>query len=1090
MNLQSIVITNCIGIVLTMLVLYSSHMARKRRDLDARMLTVMLIVLASCCLMEMISFLVDGNTSLFGRIMAWVSNTWTYLANPTFSVLWLLYTDYHLHRKARRLTTVYRPHLILLAICWIAILGNIFGRYFFTFSEDNIYAREPGAYILFALPILIVLNSALEVHRYRRCHKNPIFFPIWTFLIPLFIGIILQALIYGVSLGWCTTAIGLAALYMSMQNELAYRDALTGAYNRNYLDHVLDSWIGHSGIMVDLDYFKEINDRYGHSQGDEALRDVAEILTESRPEGSLVIRFAGDEFILLLTTDREEEIRQTEEQLLNAVAEFNRDSHRPYRINLSLGHAVFSQPTADRFLETVDHAMYMNKQRRHEAGLLTDRRQERRGIRPEESILYAISYDSLTGLQNLYGFFSRCDEMKKQLISKGRPCALLYFDLNGMKDYNQKYGFAEGDLLLKAFSDHLARLFEKKNCCRSGADRFAAVAETDKLEDKLNHFFREVKQMEKHLPVRVGIYSMEMEDVSSGSAYDRAKIACDMLPLSNESGFCHYSADIRDMIEKRRYIQTNLDRAISEKWIQIYYQPIVRAINRKICDEEALARWVDPEKGLISPAELIPHLESSGLIYKLDLYVLEQVLEKIRRQRESGMNVVPVSINLSRSDFDACDIVEEIRRRVDESGEARSMITIEITESMIGSDFNYMKGKVDRFRELGFPVWMDDFGSGYSSLDVLQSIRFDLIKFDMSFMKKLDEGKEGKIILTDLMRMAVSLGVDTICEGVETEEQVRFLQEIGCSKLQGFYFFRPIPYEQILERFEEGRRIDVEDPAAAGYFETIGRINLNDLDVIGSLDRYSLQSTFTSIPMGIIEIKGDTARFARSNRPYCDFIKRYFGIDILESSQTFVRYGAGFMKNTVKKCKEHGSRAFYDEKMPDGSVIHSFARMIGTNPVSGEIAIAVAVLSITDPSEEESYADIVRALAADYYNIYVVDLDTDKFIEYASPEGQDDLAVERHGTDFFEAVKQDAEKRIYEGDREEFLNWFTRENIANGLETQGRISTAYRLIDTGTPVPVTLKIMRLQGTNRIILGVSVNGTALKDETKPTIREKT
>ena len=193
------------------------------------------------------------------------------------------------------------------------------------------------------------------------------------------------------------------------------------------------------------------------------------------------------------------------------------------------------------------------------------------------------------------------------------------------------------------------------------------------------------------------------------------------------------------------------------------------------------------------------------------------------------------------------------------------------------------------------------------------------------------------------------------------------------------------------------------------------------------------------------------------------------------------------MKNTVKKCREHGSRAFYDEKMPDGSVVHSFARMIGTNPVSGEIAIAVAVLSITDPSEEESYADIARALAADYYNIYVVDLDTDRFIEYTSPEGQDDLAVERHGTDFFEAVKQDAEKRIYEGDREKFLSWFTRENITGDLEAHGRISTAYRLIDTGTPVPVTLKIMRLQGTNRIILGVSVNGTALKDETKQTKR---
>ena len=1086
MNLQSIVITNCIGFALAMLVLFSSHMVRKRKDLDSRMLTAMLVVLASCCLMEMISFLVDGRPSRAAMIASWVSNLWIYLANPTFAVLWLLYTDYHLHRKANRLTTVYGPHLVLLAVCWIVILGNLFGQYLFTISEDNVYARQPASYIFFVLPILIILNSVAEVHRYRRSHRKAIFFPIWIFLAPLLAGIILQTLIYGVSLAWCTTAIGLAALYMSMQNELAYRDALTGAYNRNYLDHALDSWAGRGGIMADLDYFKEINDRYGHSQGDEALRDVAKILTEASPEGSITIRFAGDEFILLLLTDREEEILETEKEILDTVAEFNRDNHRPYLVSLSLGHAVFTQPTADRFLEAMDHAMYRNKQKRHESGELLERRHDRPAgaARPEDSLLYAANYDSLTGLQNLSGFFNRCDALKQRLVSEGKPCALLYFDLNGMKDYNQKYGFAEGDLLLKAFADHLARLFEKENCCRSGADRFAVAAETDKLEDRLRHFLKDIGQMEKHLPVRVGIYSMEMEDVSPGFAYDRAKIACDTLPLSDESAFCHYSEEIRDMIEKRRYIQANLDRAISEKWIQVYYQPIVRAVNRQICDEEALARWIDPEKGLLSPAEFIPYLESSGLIYRMDLYVLEQVLEKIRRQREAGMNVVPVSINLSRSDFDACDIVEEIRRRVDDAGEARSMITIEITESIIGSDFEYMKGKVARFRELGFPVWMDDFGSGYSSLDVLQSIRFDLIKFDMSFMKKLDEGDAGKIILTDLMRMAASLGVDTICEGVETEEQVRFLREIGCSKLQGFHFFRPIPYEQILERFEQGRRIDVEDPASAGYYETIGRVNLNDLDVIGSLDRDSLQNTFTSIPMGIIEIKGETARFARSNRPYCEFIRRYFGIDILEPTRGFVPFGAGFMKNAVKRCREHGSRAFYDEKMPDGSVIHSFARMIGTNPVSGEVAIAVAVLSITDPTEEESYADIARALAADYYNIYVVDLDTEKFIEYTSPSGNEELAVERHGTEFFEAVKRDAVTRIFEEDREAFLDRFTKENILRDLEEQGSVTLAYRLIDTGTPMPVALRIMRLRETNRIILGVRVDGSARRQKNGP------
>ena len=209
----------------------------------------------------------------------------------------------------------------------------------------------------------------------------------------------------------------------------------------------------------------------------------------------------------------------------------------------------------------------------------------------------------------------------------------------------------------------------------------------------------------------------------------------------------------------------------------------------------------------MSPAHFIPYLEDAKLLYKLDINMLEQVLVKMKYQKEHGFNIVPHSVNLSRSDFEACDIVEEVRKRVDASGIGRDMITIEITESVIGNNFDFLKKQIERFRELGFPVWMDDFGSGYSSLDVLSSIKFDLIKFDMIFMRKFEADPKRKIILTELMRMANSLGLDTICEGIETEEQVHFLQEIGCSKLQGFYFSKPIPLEQILEKYKNGTQI-------------------------------------------------------------------------------------------------------------------------------------------------------------------------------------------------------------------------------------------------------------------------------------------
>ena len=612
----------------------------------------------------------------------------------------------------------------------------------------------------------------------------------------------------------------------------------------------------------------------------------------------------------------------------------------------------------------------------------------------EESIVKANRYDYLTGLPNMSYFFEIVEGAAKKLEAEGERPVLLYIDLAGMKYYNQKYGFAEGDKLLRALGKLLSRFFHTQSSCHIGADHFAVLEKEKGLEEKLHHFFEEWNSTGgKALPVHIGIFLSQREGLSVSSACDRAKIACDSLKGTYSSCFNYYSPELNDMIVKRNYVLDHFDRALSENWIQVWYQPIMRAISWHVCHDEALARWIDPEKGILPPSEFIPYLEDAGLAYKLDLYVLDRVLENIKTQMAENLYIVPHSINLSRSDFDSCDIVEEIRSRVDASGIGRDKICIEITESMIGRDFDFMKGRIERFQELGFPVWMDDFGSGYSSLDVLQSIKFDLIKFDMNFMRKLDENDDGRIILTELMKMTLALGIDTVCEGVETEEQSRFLQDIGCSKLQGYFFSRPASFEDLMGWHLEHRQNGYENPAESSYYETICSVNLYDLDVIAQEEKDSLQNTYNTLPMGIIEIRGTGTRFVRSNQSYRDFFRRFFALDLPTLETGFVEFDADFMKNVVSECCERGLRAFYDEKMPDGSVVHSLARRISTNPVTGNTAVAVAVLSISNPGEGETYVDIARALAADYYNIYVVDLDTDRFIEYSSPVGGQEMAV-------------------------------------------------------------------------------------------------
>ena len=566
------------------------------------------------------------------------------------------------------------------------------------------------------------------------------------------------------------------------------------------------------------------------------------------------------------------------------------------------------------------------------------------------SLLKASNYNYMTGLPSMTYFFELAEAGKQAMQEQGKEAVLLFIDLNGMKYYNKTNGFAEGDKLLTAFAKLLAEIFSNENCCHIAGDHFAAFTQEEGVEEKLWQLFREAEGLNggKSLPVRVGIYSVRMEDVPVSTACDRAKFACDSIRKNYASGFSYYDQRLKDNVDKRQYILTHFDQALAQQQIQVYYQPIVRGVNGRVCDEEALARWIDPVKGFLSPADFIPYLEEAGQIYRLDLYVLERILEKIRIMEKAGLFIVPQSLNLSRSDFNSCDIVEEICKRVDAAGVEHRLITIEITESTIGSDVDFMKEQVERFRELGFPVWMDDFGSGYSSLDVLQHIRFDLVKFDMVFMKRLGEGESGRIILTEMMRLAAALGLDTVCEGVETKAQVRFLKEIGCSKLQGYYFLKPIPLGQILERYEKGSQIGFENPEEADYYAAIGQFSLYDLSMVTSDADGAVSDYDNSIPMGIVQIGNGRAEFIRTNQAYRNLLIRNLGLNPAAGSADMLELPEAVsvsLAEMITKSLGDSIRSFVDDRLPDGTDTHTMLKKIGANPLNGKTAVAITVLT-------------------------------------------------------------------------------------------------------------------------------------------------
>ncbi len=698
----------------------------------------------------------------------------------------------------------------------------------------------------------------------------------------------------------------------------------------------------------------------------------------------------------------------------------------------------------------------------------------------EGSMVHQHHYDSITGLPNMTYFFELAEAGIKNLWMSGKPPAILFLDLCGMKSFNNKWGFSEGDKLIRDFGHLLGQRFGNEQCARLGQDHFAAFVSAEGLEEKLRELFAAAVALNdgNALPVRAGIYLVGKDCVEIGKACDRAKMACDVNRKLFQSEFNYFDDTMLAEAEKRQYIIDNLDRALAEKWIKVYFQPIVRAANGKVCDEEALSRWIDPERGYMTPSDFIPALEEAKLIYKLDLYVVDEILAKMKRQADAGLYVVPESVNLSRADFDSCDIVEEICRRVDAAGIERAKLTIEVTESVVGSSFEFMKAQVARFQSLGFQVWMDDFGSGYSSLDVLQSIHFDVIKFDMRFMQQFDSGDEGKIILTELVKMAIGLGVETVCEGVERADQVEFLREIGCTKLQGFYYCKAIAPEEIIERNRKGIQIGFENPEESEYYTTIGRINLYDMAVLAGEEDESLRRYFDTLPMAIMEVNGSVAKYTRCNKSYRDFMQRAFGMIFVAEEFDYGAMpdgpGASFV-SAVLRCSRDGNRAIVDEKIGEDTTVHSFVRRVAVNPVTGTAAVAVAVLAVVKESENAgtTYASIARALSADYINLYYVDMETEKFIEYSSDAIREDLAVERHGADFFARSRDDAMKRLYREDRAFFVETFTHENVTRALDTQGTFRLTYRLMVDGEPTYVNMKAVRMQtGSRYIIIGVS------------------
>lgn len=286
------------------------------------------------------------------------------------------------------------------------------------------------------------------------------------------------------------------------------------------------------------------------------------------------------------------------------------------------------------------------------------------------------------------------------------------------------------------------------------------------------------------------------------------------------------------------YIISHLDEALEKGWIRPYFQPIIRTITGSVAVAEALARWQDPEYGMLMPADFMPVLEENDLVYKLDCFMLIEALRIQKQRMDDGLQVGTISVNFSRSDFDVMDIASFIQEQVEKYQVERDLIWLEITESTLVRDKDRMISVVKNLRKSGFSVCMDDFGSGYSSLIFLNDYTLDVIKLDIGFLRSFSP--VSKEIMRSTVNMAKNLGIKTLAEGVEKEEHVKFLQEIGCDMMQGYYFSVPLP-EKEMKGFIEQNHVTKEPVQWKRFY-----------------DAADAHVTNSDVPLGVLEYDGDS----------------------------------------------------------------------------------------------------------------------------------------------------------------------------------------------------------------------------------------
>ncbi len=423
--------------------------------------------------------------------------------------------------------------------------------------------------------------------------------------------------------------------------------------------------------------------------------------------------------------------------------------------------------------------------------------------------------DPLTSLPNLNYLNQFADERVHAIWTAGKTPVLIYADVISMHYYNSQYGHDKGNELLCLIARKLKEEGPDALIMRGPDDHFIIIDGFESEQRTVERIIAVDKRVQLEAEgnttgIKAGAY-IYGENTTTALALDGARNAVKWVGTNLNEVCYFYTQFNEERFWSSRYIVENFDRALKEGWIRIYYQAIMRTKTGKGAAAESLARWVDPVRGTLSPGEFIPVLGKYHLLYKLDLFMAEQACIDMVRRQERGLPLVPVSVNFAAQDFDYVDVPSELdriyNRYCPDLFPERKYLIVEITEQDMAQGTDKFQEQLTRLKKLGFRIWLDDFGSGYSSLNVFSRFQGDLIKFDMDLLRKLDDRNGvNRRIMKAMSEIAKEMGIHTLAEGMETEAQRMFLKEIGCELAQGYLFHRPEPLEATFYRLDHGAK--------------------------------------------------------------------------------------------------------------------------------------------------------------------------------------------------------------------------------------------------------------------------------------------